>query len=149
VTKALGKFVDGGRTVVVGFAQVAGCVWFFGFWVLDFGGGEGAAFGDVDTCSLSMTSTTSSRTSFTTRCGAGGWRTLAGRDVKDVEFTARGGFGGEVVCGVMADVIAVDDVVVPVSLAELEHGTLEAEGAFPAAGFGVFGEGELAGVVVP
>jgi len=36
-------------------------------------------------------------------------------DVEDVELTAGGGFGGELLGWVMADVVAVDDVVVPVS----------------------------------
>jgi len=48
--------------------------------------------------------------------------------------------------------VAVNDVVVPVTLAGLEGGALEAEGAFPGAGFGgslVFGEGELASIAIP
>lgn len=50
----------------------------------------------------------------------------------------------------MRDVVAVDDVVVPVALALSESRALEAESAFPAAGFvGVFGQGQLAVVVVP
>lgn len=48
--------------------------------------------------------------------------------------------------------VAVDDVVVPVSLAGLERAALEAEGALPGAGLGgglVLGQRQLAGVVVP
>jgi hypothetical protein len=50
------------------------------------------------------------------------------------------------------DVVPIDDVVVPVSLASLNGGGLEAEGALPRTGLGgslVLGKGELAGVVVP
>jgi len=53
---------------------------------------------------------------------------------------------------VMRDVVAIDDVVVPVSLAGLESGTLELEGTLPATGLGrtlILGERKLAGVVVP
>lgn len=50
----------------------------------------------------------------------------------------------------MGDVVAVDDVVVPVALALLESLALEAESALPATGLtGVLGERELAVVVVP
>lgn len=48
--------------------------------------------------------------------------------------------------------VAVDDIVVPVSLARDERGALELKGAFPAARLGralVLGERELSGVVVP
>jgi hypothetical protein len=52
--------------------------------------------------------------------------------------------------GVVGDVVAVDDVVVPVSLALLQSGALELEGADPASGLlGVLGEGKLALVAVP
>jgi len=49
-------------------------------------------------------------------------------------------------------VVAVDDVVVPVSLSGLKSRALESERAFPTARFGrglVLGEGKLSGVVVP
>lgn len=51
----------------------------------------------------------------------------------------------------MRDVVAIDDVVVPVSLARLEVGSLEAESTCPLAlGRGlVLGERKLADVVVP
>lgn len=48
--------------------------------------------------------------------------------------------------------VAIDDVVVPVSLSRLESGALEFEGTFPATRLGrslVLGEGKLPGVVVP
>lgn len=50
----------------------------------------------------------------------------------------------------MRDVVAVDDVVVPVSLALLQSSALELEAADPSTGLlGVLGERELSGVVVP
>jgi hypothetical protein len=52
----------------------------------------------------------------------------------------------------MRDVVPIDDVVVPVSLARLESIALEAKGAFPRAGFlgrRVMRKGKLSGVVVP
>jgi hypothetical protein len=52
----------------------------------------------------------------------------------------------------VGDVVAVDDVVVPVALASLEGCVLEAKGALPGAGLGgglVLGKRELADVVVP
>lgn len=50
----------------------------------------------------------------------------------------------------MRDVVAVDDVVVPVALALLESGAVELEAASPASGLlGVLGEWELTLVAVP
>jgi len=51
----------------------------------------------------------------------------------------------------VGDVVAVDDVVVPVALASLESRVLETESALPRSLGGrlVLGEGELADVVVP
>jgi hypothetical protein len=55
-----------------------------------------------------------------------------------------------VFCGVVRDVVAVNDVVVPVALALLQHVVLESEGAEPSAALlGIFGEGELSCVIVP
>jgi hypothetical protein len=48
--------------------------------------------------------------------------------------------------------VAVDDVVVPVSLTRYKGGALKSECTFPATGFGrslVLGEGKLTSVVVP
>jgi len=48
--------------------------------------------------------------------------------------------------------VAIDNVVVPVSLTGRKSGTLELEGTLPATGLGrplVLGERKLAGVVVP
>jgi hypothetical protein len=71
-------------------------------------------------------------------------------DVENVEFAARGGFGGVVFGWVVRDVVPVDDVVVPVALALFERAVLEFEATEPpAALLGVFGQRQLAGVVVP
>ena len=52
----------------------------------------------------------------------------------------------------MGAVVAIDDVIIPVTLASLKDRAGEAEGALPRARLGgglVLGEGELANVVVP
>jgi len=78
----------------------------------------------------------------------GGW--LAGGDVKGVELAACGGLSDRVAGWVVGDVVAVNDVVVPVALALLEGLSLEAESALPATRLGrVLGERELTVVVVP
>lgn len=72
-------------------------------------------------------------------------------DIEDVQGTAGGGLDGRGLTGVVGDVVAIDDVVVPVALAGLEV-ALEAEGTLPRAGLGgslVLGKGDLANVVVP
>lgn len=84
---------------------------------------------------------------------AGGGR-LAGAlgDVEDVEGATGGGLDGGLNRGVVGDVVAVDDVVVPVALVGLEGGAGEAESSLPGArlaGGLVLGEGKLSGVVVP
>lgn len=49
----------------------------------------------------------------------------------------------------MRDVVAVNDVVVPVATARLEGRIAEAESSLPFAGGGSLGQRELSGVVVP
>jgi len=78
-------------------------------------------------------------------------RRLAG-DIKDVQRSASGGLDGGGDTGVVGNVVTIDDVVVPVSLASLESGILESKGTLPGAGLGgrlVLGERELTDVVVP
>lgn len=73
-------------------------------------------------------------------------------DIEDVQDAASGGLDSGVLCWVVGDMVAVNDIVVPISLAGLEGGSLEFECSLPGTGFGrslVFGEGKLAGVVVP
>jgi len=79
--------------------------------------------------------------------GSGG---LARGDVEDVELAASGGLDDGVAGGIVRDVVAIDDVVVPVALALLQGLALEAESTLPATSFGgILGERELAVVVVP
>jgi hypothetical protein len=52
----------------------------------------------------------------------------------------------------VGDMVAIDDVVVPVSLTSLESSALESECSLPRASLGgglIVGKGKLAGVVVP
>jgi hypothetical protein len=52
----------------------------------------------------------------------------------------------------MGNMVSIDDVVIPVSLARLKSRPLESERSFPTTGFRrclVLGEGKLAGVIVP
>ena len=82
--------------------------------------------------------------------GLGGCGSGLGGDVDDVQLAASGGLGGVVLGGVVRDVVAIDDVVVPVALALLECGALELEATNPATGLlGVLGERKLTLVAVP
>jgi hypothetical protein len=104
-----------------------------GLRVLDPGGGECTAHGDVSGVALAV-----------------GWGGAPAGDIEDVELAAGGGLDSELSSGVMRDMVSIDDVVVPVSLTGLEHGALETEGTLPGTGFGsILGERELAVVVVP
>jgi len=76
--------------------------------------------------------------------------TFCGWDVEGVELAASSGLGHGLAGGIMGNMVAVDDVVVPVSLTLLQSGALESECTFPATGFsGILGQGKLTGVVVP
>lgn len=55
--------------------------------------------------------------------------------IQDVQSPAGGGFRGGGLSGVVGDVVAIDNVVVPVSLAWLKSCALKAESALPRAGF--------------
>lgn len=132
--------------VKVAVQDVAGSVGSYGLGGLDLGHGERATLGDVGADGVA-------RGRLAGRGLAGRGR-LGGRlgNVKDVEGTAGGGLNGGLLGGVVRDVVPIDHVVVPVSLAGLKCGGLEAEGTLPCAGLGgslVLGERELAGVVVP
>ena len=84
------------------------------------------------------------------RWGSGDWGRLGRWDVKGVELATGSGLGDGLAGWVVRDVVAVDDVVVPVALTLLEGLALEAEGTLPSTGLGgVLGERELAAVVVP
>jgi len=70
--------------------------------------------------------------------------------IENVERSASCWFLSEGLGGVMRDVVAVHDVIVPVALAWSECSTLEAESSLPSSSLGcIFGQGKLTGVVVP
>lgn len=131
--------------------NVAGGVGRDGLGGLDLGDGQGAALGDI--AAGAGAGALGGRGRFAGRgLGRGRRGRLGLGDIKDVQGTAGGGLNGRVLAGVVRDVVAIDDVVVPVAGAGLEGGRLEAEGALPGAGLGrglVLGERELAAVVVP
>jgi len=114
-----------------------GLLWFRG---LDLGRAKGAALWDVRHAA--------GRTDGLLGGSSGGG--LARGNVEDVELAASGGLDDGVAGGIVRDVVAIDDVVVPVALALLQGLALEAESTLPATSFGgILGERELAVVVVP
>jgi hypothetical protein len=155
--------------VVVGVEDVLGGMGRHGLGGLDLGDGQGATLGDVDgkVASVAGGAVLPGRGVARRALAAGGGLAaglVGGRgrlgggglgvagNVEDVELTTGGRLGGGVDAGVVCDVVAVDDVVVPVALASLEGRVLELEGALPRARLGrglVLGKGDLADVVVP
>jgi hypothetical protein len=135
VGKAAVELLEGGL-VVLGVNDLAGLAGALGSWGDDAAGAESAALGDGggrDTAGLAV-----------------GGRRLSSGDVDDVKLAASGGLGGVVLGGVVRDVVAVNDVVVPVALALLECGAVELEAASPASRLlGVLGERKLTLVAVP
>jgi hypothetical protein len=104
----------------------------------DAAGGDTTTFGDVLRSATGLAG------------GLGGSGSGLGRDVDDVQLAAGGGLGGVVLGGVVGNMVAVDDVVVPVALALLECGTLKLEATDPTTGLlGVLGERKLTLVTVP
>lgn len=81
----------------------------------------------------------------------GGSRLGGGRtwNIEDVQLASGGRLNGELSCGIMGDMVAIHDVVVPVARTRVKHGSLEAERSLPRAGLGLGGKGKLAGIVVP
>lgn len=139
--KAAVELLEGGL-VVLGVDDLAGLVGTLGLGSNDALWGDTTALGNGggrDTAGLAVG-----------RAGAGRRGLLGGWDVDDVQLAAGGGLGGVVLSGVVRDVVAVDDVVVPVALALLQGGALELEGADPSSGLlGVLGKGKLTLVAVP
>ena len=135
------------RGLVIGFADLTGCVCFGGLGVLDLAGAESTAGGDLSAVARGG------------RVGRdGGTSSLAisvtSWDIDDVELAAGGLLGDEFLGRIMRDMVAIYDVVVPVARAKLQGvGTLKAEGAFPGARFGGgildLGQRKLRLVVVP
>jgi len=73
-------------------------------------------------------------------------------DIEDVQDAASGWLDSGVLSWVVGDMVAVNDIVVPISLTGLEGGSLEFECSLPGTGLGrslVLGKRKLAGVVVP
>ena len=71
-------------------------------------------------------------------------------NVEGVQFAASGWLSDGLASRVVGDVVAIDDVVVPVSLALLQCRALESECPLPPAGLaGILGERKLPVVVVP
>ena len=129
-----GELVDG-RAVVVCLADAARRVRLAGLGVRDAGRAQAAALRDLDGHGWALR--------------RGGDRARLGH-VEDVELAACGRLLCRGLGGVVRDVVAVHDVVVPVALAGGQSRGLEAEVALPGAGFGgIFAERELARVVVP
>ena len=127
-----------GRLVVLGVDDLAGLAGALRLGRDDAAGGDTTTLGDVLRDAAGFAG------------GLGGSSSGLGRDVDDVQLAAGGGLGGVVLGGVVRDVVAVDDVVVPVALALLESGTLEFEAADPTTGLlGVLGKGKLTLVAVP
>jgi len=72
------------------------------------------------------------------------------RDVQGVQLATSGGFGDRLAGGIVGDMVAIDDVVVPVSLTLLQGCTLEPESSLPATGLSrVLVQRKLSIVVVP
>lgn len=128
-------------------ADHAGLLGLVGFWRDDLGFVQWAAFGNT---TVGAHAARVARGLGGCCLDGGGGGGFASGNVEGVELTASGGLGDGITCWVVRDVVAIDDVVVPVALTLLEGLTLEAESALPAARLGgVLGERELAVVVVP
>lgn len=134
-----GELLDGGTGKGLRTQSGAG-MGLLGLWGLDLGRAEGAALGNIRHAAGRADGLLGGSSS-------GG---LARGDVEDVELAASGGLDDGVAGGIVRDVVAVDDVVVPVALALLQGLALEAESALPATSLvGILGERELSVVVVP
>jgi hypothetical protein len=135
VGKAAVELLESGL-VVLGVDDLLGLAGALGGWGNDAARTESATLGNGcgrDTAVLAV-------------CGG----RLGSGDVDDIKFAASGGLGGVVLGRVVRDVVAVNDVVVPVALSLLERGTVELEAASPASGLlGVLGKRELTLVAVP
>lgn len=159
--EAGGELIDLLVVVVVRVQDVLGRVGRHGLGGLDLRSGQGAALGDLDGegaagarrgLVLGGGARRALAAGLGGRLGRGRRRRLGGRlgHIEDVQLTAGGGLDGRVLAGVVGNVVAINDVVVPVALAGLEGRGLEPEGALPGLGGRlVLGKGKLADVVVP
>ena len=146
--------------VVVGVQDVLVAAGSHGLGGLDLGDGERATLGDVGDGSTAALGVLGGRLAGGLAGGLGGrlgvlgrlGRGLASGDIEDVQLAASGGLSGGLDGRVVGDVVAINDVVVPVSLARLESGGLEAESALPGTRLGgglVLGKRKLTLVAVP
>jgi hypothetical protein len=107
---------------------------------LDLGGTERATFGYVRHATRRTDGL----------LGGGSGSGLARGNVEDVELATGGGLDNRVAGWIVRDVVAVNDVVVPVALSLLQGLALESESTLPASSLGgILGERELSLVVVP
>jgi len=129
------------KLVVIGLNDVAGLIGLDGVRGADLARRDGPAFGDVDGrwpgVSLGVAR---GRLLDVGRCG----------NIEDVELAASGRLNGGVPGRIMGDMVAIDDIVVPISMARHKCRSLEPEGAFPTALLSrVFRKRKLALVIIP
>lgn len=134
--EALCQFVDSGE--IFTFADATRSVGLGRLGVLNLGRRQGTASRDVGRLPTSMAGTT--RAGFAVTSG----------NIENIELAASGGLDGEVNSGIVGDVVAIHDVVVPVATTKLQDRGLEAEFASPCARLGgVLGQGKFARVAIP
>ena len=116
-----GEHLDGRVRELLG-GDLTGLVGLDWHWAHDLGWGERAALGNTGGGNAAR---------LARRLDWGGLAGLCGWDVEGVELAAGGGLSHGLAGWIVGDVVAVDDVVVPVALALLEGGSGEAEGTLP------------------
>jgi len=124
--KAFLEVVDWGG-LVVGLAELAGCVGLAGLWVLNLAWAESATMWD-------LAAVTAGWEIGGVDCwsGSSGAILVTGWNINDVELAAGGLLRDELLGWVVRDMVAIDDVVVPVARTELQGvGALEAESTLP------------------
>ncbi len=142
--KPIGEIVGAiGRGAVVRLTKLSASIRLAGARVLDLAGAQRSSGGDLAAMSVRGRG-----------FGAGSQArgVLSSWDVKNVQFAASGRFGGVVLGWVMGDMVAIDDVVIPISGSEFQSvSALEAEGALPGARFGIPDDrqGQLVLVSIP
>lgn len=146
-----------GWCAVVGSQDVLGGGWVDWLWRLDLGDGKGAALGDVGGRFAAGLSSGGGRgvlggVGLGRALGGRGLGGLLGWNIEDVQNTAGGWLGGGGLGRVVGNVVTIDDIVIPVTLAGLEGGTLESEGTLPGTRLGgglVLGKRKLTSIVIP
>jgi len=121
-----------GRLVIIGFSETSAGVWLLRSGVNNTAWRESTAGGDVGSGRLEGIFHFA-----TSLCS--GWRRgrLSRWDIEDVQLSSGCLLHNVLLGGIVGDVVAIDDVVIPVSASELEGmSTLESECAFPRARFG-------------